>query len=301
MGSAARHPRYRPIALAAGLLLAAALACNAGSAGGLAGPIPTATLDLAATSASLQGTADALAQIQTQAAQIPPTTVQLPTAAVTAGPTPTAANAAGLTVNDDFSADHGNFELRPGESIRDGELYLGPYDDCGDLQANSQFGCFAVCTACGVPSNYEMSADVRYADGVSERTYGLVVQFDDVNGNSQVDVDDYYLEYQISAFTAFYTDNLYLREHVPGAAVGATGFNFVRRWDTRDLTHDTYGVNRLRVVASGNGIAFDLYLNDNFVDSVAFTGQQSAKGKVGLSVSGRAVQVAFDNFTFASQ
>jgi hypothetical protein len=229
--------------------------------------------------------------------------VALPTVAFTPQPTqPLASPVPGGTgVLDDFSADAGNFETFEGAVITNGEFYMGPFGDCGDLQANTPYGCFSVCAACGLASNYDMAVDVRYADGVSERTYGLVLAFEDANGNSLVDQEDYYVEYQISAFVALYTDNLYLREHVAGDPVGASGFNFIRRWDARPLTRDTYGVNRLRAVAYNNGTSFDLYLNDNFVDTITYSGITSAQGLVGLSLSGRAVQVAFDNFSFVPQ
>ena len=290
----------RPLAIAALWLAAAALAC--GPSGLLDRATDTPAVDTAATMAALQVTADALALAQTQEAQAPPTPVQLPTAEFTPEPTQPSGggDGGGVSLLEDFSGDTGAFETFEGAQITDGEFYLGPFVDCGDLQADTPYGCFSICTACGVVSNYEMSVDVRYASGVSERTYGLVLAFEDENGNSAVDREDYYLEYQISAFVAFYTDNLYLREHVVGDPVGATGFNFIRRWDARPLTRDTYGVNNLRVIASSSGTTFELYLNDSYVDTVSYTGVAAAEGLVGLSLSGRSVQVAFDNFRFVS-
>jgi hypothetical protein len=294
------RPYKNPVLIAGLLLLAAALACGGG---GVTRPTSAPTADLFATATALEATTAALAQSQTQQAQAPPTAIQLPTAPFTPEPTQPAGQATpapASSVFTDFAADTGAFETFDGAQVANGEFLLGPFPDCGDLQADTPYGCFAVCLACGVVSNYDMAVDVRYGSGISERTYGLVLSFDDVNGNSVVDRDDYYLEYQISAFVAFYTDNLYLREHVAGAPVGANGFNFVRRWDARPITHDTYGVNNLRAVASSNGTAFDLYLNGTFVDTIAYSGVSASQGLVGLSISGRGVQAAFDNFNFTS-
>jgi hypothetical protein len=292
----------------AALLLAAALACGGGGASD-ATEVPPDTeapsIDTEGTAAALQSTADALAQAQTEQAQVPPTAVTLPTAEAVDTQAPPATESGGGTGGgiepgtyfDDFSEDVGNWETWDGAQVAEGEFFLGPFADCGDLQADTPYGCFSICLWCGVLTDYEASVDVRYVDGISERTYGIVLQFEDVNGNNWVDEEDYYLEYQVSAFTAFYTDNLYLREHVAGDPVGANGFNFVRRWDARPITNDTYGTNRLGVVVTNSGTNFDLYLNDNFVDTVSFDGVSFSEGQIGLSISGRSVQVAFDDFT----
>jgi hypothetical protein len=293
--------RLNKIVMVAGLALsAAALACGVGVPGSQATDTPAAPpIDVNATAAALQATAEALAQAETQQAQVPPTAPQLPTAEATLEPTEPGV-APGANVFEDFSTDDGNFETFDGAQISGGEFLLGQFNDCGDLTADSPFGCFSVCLACGVASNYEMSVDVRYVDGISERTYGLVLQFDDVNGNSVVDREDYYVEYQVSAFVAFYTDNLYLRTHVAGDPVGVNSWYYLR-YDARPYTNATYGTNKLGVIASKNGTSFDLYLNDNFVDTVNIPNITSSQGLVGLSLSGRRVQVAFDNFSFTPQ
>ena len=288
-------PRIHRMVLVAGLALsAAALACGAGVPG--ANSTATPAIDLQATAAALQATVDALAQAQTQQAQIPPTAPALPTAADTAEPTETGAPT-GASVFEDFATDDGKFETWDGAQVTDGEFYLGQFTDCGDLAADAPFGCLSTCLACGVASDYEMTVDVRYVDGISERTYGLVLQFNDVNGNGIVDSEDFYVEFQISAFTAYYIQTVQVRTHFAGDPVGAA--SWLQLWYVaKDFTNSGYGTNTLDAIASKSGTSFDLYVNGNYLKTVTIPDTDHSEGRVGVSLSGRRVQVAFDNFNF---
>ena len=193
-------------------------------------------------------------------------------------------------VTDDFSQDSGNFELFTGgqAQIVNGAFYLGKFSECADIGSNNPFGCFSTCLTCGSASTYEMAVDSTYINGVSGRTFGMVLRFVDNNGNGLVDSDDYYLDFEYSAFDGYY----YVWEH----RSDGKWYIIDQNYSKSIVLYST--VNHLKAVASNGGADIDIYANgDNWVTGI--TGIPFTEGTVGLVIGGRALQAAFDNFQFA--
>ncbi len=272
------------------LLALAALACG----GGVPGSSSTATpaIDIAATSAALQATADALAQAETQQAQVPPTAVQLPTAQpvdTEAPEQPTEASGP-QTYVDDFSSDLGNWEIFSNDTgsaqISDGVLLLGPFTECADVGQNSgPFGCFTQCKTCGVVSEYDMQVDAAYISGVSDRTFGMVLRFIDQNDDGYVDPEDYFVDFELSVYNQYFA----VFEHTTDGQ-----WNALDQRQENNINGGT-NINTLRANSYNGGSTIDLYLNGNQVETVT-PSAGATSGTVGLVVGFRAMQAGFDNF-----
>jgi hypothetical protein len=273
-------------------LVIAALACGGGGGSEEPTATPAPQIDTAGTAAALQSTAEALAAAQTEQAQVPPTTVQLPTVEVVntePPPPPTEAQASGpQTYVDDFSEDRDNFEIfddgNGSAQISDGVLLLGPFTNCGDLEG-AAFGCFTTCLACGLVTEYDMQVDAAYISGVSDRTFGMALRFIDNNGNGYVDSDDYFLDFELSVYDQFFA----VYEH------GTDG-----QWRTLDQRQESNiksgsQINNLRAHSYNGGTSLDLYLNGTQVETITLS-ESYTTGYVGLVVGFRAMQAGFDNF-----
>ncbi|MCL4559369.1 MAG: trypsin-like peptidase domain-containing protein [Chloroflexi bacterium] len=193
------------------------------------------------------------------------------------------------SVSDDFSSDVGNWEIFDGAQITGGIFYLGQFTDCADVGSDNAFGCFTQCLTCGYTSTYDMQVDAAYVDGVTDRTFGMVLRFIDNNDNGLVDSDDYYLDFELSIYDKYFI----IWEH-----------NTDGKWyviDQKNATAIKAGrkVNTLRAIASNGGTDVDIYINDEWVDGIQSI--PYPEGSVGLVVGGRAMQAAFDNFYFTVQ
>jgi len=189
-------------------------------------------------------------------------------------------------VQDDFAEDSGNFETFDGAQVVNGIFYLGEFNDCADVGTDSPFGCFSSCLTCGYASNYDMQVDAAYSDGVTERTFGMVLRFVDNNGNGLVDRDDYYLDFELSIYDQYAT----IWEHRTDGKWYQVADGFVG-----DINPGRR-VNTLHAIATNGGADIDFYINDAYVTTV--TDIPFSEGTVGLVMGGRAMQVAFDNFIF---
>lgn len=281
------------ILLTVGSFLAiAALACGGGGAsGGGATDTPQGPqVDTAGTAAALQRTADALGQIMTQQAQVPPTPIQLPTAeTVNTLPPPTSSGP--TTYTDDFSSDKNNWEIFSTDNgaaqISGGVLLLGPFRECADVgQSSAPFGCFTQCLTCNKVSEYDMQVDAAYISGVTDRTFGMLLRFQDANGDGYVNTEDYYLDFELSIYNQFFA----VYEH-----------NTDGKWSTLDQRTETNiasgtQINTLRANSYAGGTKIDLYLNGTQVETVTVDPSHSS-GAVGLVVGFRAMQAGFDNFS----
>ncbi|MBI4771347.1 MAG: hypothetical protein HY784_13285 [Chloroflexi bacterium] len=285
----------------AGLALAAAaLACNLSTGGGQQDQVATAQAEVNAQRTALARTQAAIPLTQAPAT-LPPPTLPPPTRIPTRAPVlpPTAVPGQppvqaptdtaepgnqGVSGIDTFDSDEGNWEIFDGAEIADGVFYLGQFADCGDVGSGSAFGCFSQCLACDYVSEYDMQVLAAYVDGVTERTFGLVLRFVDQNNDGLVNPEDYYLDFEISVYDKFFI----VWEHLPG-----TGWQVL---DQRVENNIAGGrkVNTLRAVAYDGGSSIDLYLNGTLVENIA--GLPETSGTVGLVVGGRAIRVAFDDF-----
>ena len=190
---------------------------------------------------------------------------------------------------DDFSTeDTSAWEIWPGSEVYGGEFHLGQFADCADVGSNDPYGCFSQCVACGTVSEYDMAAYARYVDGVTDRTFGLVLRFVDQNGNGLVDPNDYYLDFELSIWDQYFI----IWEHLDNGTWNVLAESF------ESSIAGSHQTNHLRAVAYNGGSDIDIYINGTNVWSV--TGLPYSEGAVGLAVGGRALEVAYDDFSITA-
>jgi hypothetical protein len=172
--------------------------------------------------------------------------------------------------------------------VVDGEYVLGPFEECADIggTASAPFACFTQCLACGVVSDYDMSVNVRYLDGLADRPFGMVLRFIDQNSDGLVDPADYYLDFEINVYTLEYA----IWEHTTD-----NQWNLVGEGPS-NAVQGSRNSNNLRAISYNGGANIDLYVNGVNVNTVNVP---YADGTVGLSVGFRGVQVGFDDFTIS--
>lgn len=265
--------RYAILSVVAALGMAA-LACGGGSAPTAAPtdvPLPT---DAPPTKAPIA--------VDTQA----PVATDVP---VDAQPTDSSVHAEGdQQYFDDFSSDLGNWEVFSNDTgsakIDKGVLLLGPFNDCSE-NGDTPFGCFTQCLWCGTLVNYDISADAAYISGDQTQTFGLVLRFQDVNGNGLVDPEDYYLDYEISTAD----QSFYVYQHLPNG----DGWTTLDQRTDENIKKDD--INTLRAFAHDDGTKIDLYLNGTQVENLDVK-SGSAYGTIGLVTGFAGMQAGFDNF-----
>lgn len=185
---------------------------------------------------------------------------------------------------DDFSTDYGGWEVFDGATIADGLFFLGQFNDCADVGSDKPFGCLARCLVCGYVSEYDMQVDAAYVNGVTDRTFGMILRFVDVDDDGLVDSEDYYIDFELSIYDQYFV----VWEYLPGS-----GWSRIVRSFEGSIRGGTK-VNTMRAVSYNGGTDIDIYINGNLVNGV--TGVPYTEGYVGFVVGGRALQVAYDNF-----
>jgi hypothetical protein len=193
------------------------------------------------------------------------------------------------TYFDDFSSDQGNWEVFSSDfgsaAIADNVMLLGPFNDCGETDNSGPFGCFSQCLWCGTLVDYDITVDAAYISGDQSQPFGMVVRFQDQNGNGLVDPEDYYLDFEISTADQYFA----VYQHLPGEG-----------WSTLDERQDPNikvdEINTLRAYAYDGGTKIDLYLNGNLVENVSVN-PDSVYGTIGLVTGFAGMQAGFDNFS----
>lgn len=204
--------------------------------------------------------------------------------------------------NDDFTVNSGRFSTTEGITIENGALYMGEFERCAEFDSDQPVGCISVCQVCGDHfANYEVKVESVYAEGITERLFGLVLRFLDENGNHRIDHEDYFLGW---VFSVNHT-TWYLYEHKS---------NQVRPWilvkcGPSHIRSHAYNPNYLRVVSSKEGERIDIYMNDDHMVRVVSTrpipGEVYVEdmpdyGDIGLWVAERGIRVLFDNYSFTN-
>jgi len=228
-------------------------------------------LSMQQTMSALDATVQAYSTTQTEAARATstplPTETSTPTPTVTPGP---------LVIRDDFSQDTGRWQECGQCRIEDGALHMGPYpiSDKGE-------GYIAICSDCGLVQDYKMGVDATFADGFTDRGFGLLLK--EENGN--------YIDIEITTWQVY------------GAWVYDKSFNSWKGllggdpWKLSGTLYPSYGTNRLEVevTTEGNSSTLSIFINGQPINTAQMP---SAVGRVGLVVGLHSLEVTFDNFYF---
>lgn len=212
-------------------------------------------------------------------------------------PTPIEAN----EFSEDFSADLELFSTSEGISIIGGGLVMGEFESCLETESDQQVECLSVCLACGDQlSEFEVSVDIVYSAGISERLHGLILRFMDENENQVIDREDYFLGWVYSINQRQWQ----LHEHKPNQS---QPWQVVKRGDA-NLRATPTQPNFIKVLATNNGQSIEVFMNDVKMVQVVSTLPQPGEtylegmaqsGQIGFWVADRGIQVVFDNFTFS--
>ena len=219
----------------------------------------------------------------------------------------------------DFSSDEGHFALEKKMVIEKDSLYMGEFEKCSDfsIEIDRPVGCIAVCQTCGIVSEYDERVEITYADGYVDKTFGLVLRFDDMNDNNMIDREDYFLGW---AYNAYPTPNAsYLFEHIPKDFAGWKVYGPF----PRHLRGKQDKPSILRVIAWNGGSRIIIYMNDTVVAKIQneekipgkndeiFLGKRKEisskwegmpnQGKVGFWVAEWKIKLKYDNFTFSNR
>jgi len=212
-----------------------------------------------------------------------------------------AAPAPGQRVEDSFDSDIGTFALGENVQIQSGALLVGPFEQCAEDVASfdAPVNCIAVCQTCGSELiNYHMVLDISFADGLSDKGFGVVLRFDDQNGDMLLDREDYYLDFAFSAFENEWSIFIHVPDQVNPWFRVKSGPAGLRAQNAP---------NKLEITASNNGRLIDVFLNDRRLTKLTADAPQPGEtlveewaesGAVGFTATGRRVQGRYDNFLF---
>lgn len=202
----------------------------------------------------------------------------------------------------DFGFDLGYFFIPPGAEVREGSLWMGPFESCVEFNNKHPVGCVAVCTECGAETaEFRFATEVRFSGGNSERFFGVALRFDDLDGNLLIDADDYFLGWAFSPFKGEWA----VYEHAPGAfptwqtkASGQANLPFVA---TRASTIEVFGLDEGRAIHVWmNGIRLVRLANEGAETGEVVLPAMPAAGALGLWVVQGGVEAAFDTAIFDS-
>ena len=290
--------RYRCSRLCIPLLLLvvialSATACTLGSSSDESESGPDVAATLAAMQVELDN-AKATAEAASAAA--------LPTAASADQVAPTeeiVAPVPGQMVEDRFDSDIGTFILTEGVQIQNGALLLGPFEQCAEDVAafDAPVNCTAVCQICGSSlMNYRMELDISFADGLSDKGFGVVLRFVDHNGDMMLDREDYYLVLMFNTFENEWSIFVHVPDEVAPWYWVKSGSAGMRAQNAP---------NKLEVTASNGGRIIDIFLNDKRLVKLTADAPQPGEtlienwansGAVGFAATGRRVTARYDNF-----
>jgi len=207
--------------------------------------------------------------------------------------------AAGQRVEDSFESDIGTFVLNENVQIQNGALLVGPFEQCAEDVASfdAPVNCIAVCQTCGTGLiNYHMQLDIAFADGLSDKGFGVLLRFDDQNGDMLLDREDYYLDIAFNAFENEWSIFVHIPDEVSPWFRIKSGPAGLRARNAP---------NKLEITASNNGRIIDIFLNDSRLAKLTADAPQPGEtlieewaesGAVGFTATGRRVQARYDNF-----
>lgn len=204
-------------------------------------------------------------------------------------------------VEDSFDTQSETFLLGEGSVIRDGALFLGPFEECANDVPNfdNPVNCGAVCLTCGAEvSNYVLEVEFAFEEGVSDRIFGVMLRFHDVNGDSLLDREDYLLALGFNTFTGMWHVYVHAADQLyPWYLVkrGPAGLRIPGK------------PNRLEATASNAGRLFEVTLNESRIFTLTADAPRPGEtyvqdwvdqGGVGFIALGRRVTGRYDHFRF---
>jgi hypothetical protein len=202
-------------------------------------------------------------------------------------------------VAESFEGETDAFRLGDGASLRDGALFLGPYEECANDLANfdQPVGCMVVCESCARSlSDYHLRVGFTFEDGLSDREFGVILRLVDQNVDGRLDREDYLLALGFNVFENAWRVYLHepdLLEPWREVSSGQAGFLQAGR------------MNELEVTVTQGGQLMEIGLNQRSLDVLTGgevdPGQRLVSpwfdaGEVGLIALGRGVQARFDDF-----
>ncbi len=197
---------------------------------------------------------------QVVSTEIPPTPTENPTLTPTPGP---------IVVNDDFNENSGIWGECEECVWEDGVLKVGPYDE--PFQE-----VIVICDACGMASNYRMSVDAAYSDGMSGSPFGLALAIS----------DNYYVKITMELLF-FQSVRLYENE------------NIIFDEEKPSILRTGTQTNHLEVIVRDSQTAgkSDITLMINGKTIFVYSGIKVDPTEVGLFIYSEA-GIVFDNFEF---
>ena len=206
-------------------------------------------------------------------------------------------------IAESFEGETTAFRLGDGASLRDGALFLGPYEECANDVANfdEPVGCMVVCESCGSSlSDYHLRVGFTFEDGLSDREFGVILRLVDQNVDGLLDREDYLLALGFNIFENAWRVYLHepnLLEPWRKVSSGQAGFLQAGR------------MNELEVTVTQGGRLMEIDLNQRSLETLtgddADPGQRLVTpwfdaGEVGVIGLGRGVQARFDDFNLES-
>jgi hypothetical protein len=216
-------------------------------------------------------------------------------------PTQPRGDSSGAMIEDTFELDLGTFPLGEGMQVTDQAYLLGPFEQCANDVGNfdNPVGCNAVCETCGANlRNFHFNVHFSFEEGLSDRSFGLILRFVDKDNDTMLDYEDYLLSLGFNIATNQFSVYLHTPDRIdPWSVVksGQAGLLSPGR------------MNRIEITTSNKGRLMDVFLNQARIVILTADPPQPGEtlvtewadsGAVGFLVLGRGVQARFDNFSF---
>jgi hypothetical protein len=216
-------------------------------------------------------------------------------------PTQPRGDSSGAMIEDTFELDLGTFPLGEGMQLTDQAYLLGPFGQCANDVGNfdNPVGCNAVCQTCGTNlRNFHFNVQFSFEEGLSDRSFGVILRFVDEDNDAMLDYEDYLLSLGFNIATNRFSVYLHTPDRIdPWSVVksGQAGLLSPGR------------MNRIEISTSNQGRLMDVFLNQARIVILTADPPQPGEtlvtewadsGSVGFIVLDRGVQARFDNFSF---
>lgn len=215
-------------------------------------------------------------------------------------PTQPRGDSSGARIEDTFELGLGTFPLGEGMQITDQAYLLGPFGQCANDVGNfdNPVACNAVCQTCGANlRSFRLNVQFSFEEGLSDRSFGLILRFVDENQDAMLDYEDYLLALGFNPLASNFSLYLHIPNRIEPWSVVKSGQAGILRPGR---------MNRLEITASNQGRLMDVFLNQARILTLTADDPQPGEtlvpewadsGAVGFIILGRGVQARFDNFS----